>query len=176
MSWLEEQRTRGIRPFPVERLAVRVGLDPGDRELTGKLALRLGMDRGWVRRCRALGLTEDQADVWAAKLGFTLGEVWPAWWTGLRGIALVNANRLTCRSGHPLDTVDSAGWRRCSTCRRAQWRQAKKSRKILVSGLVDATRQQRALPAVFDAGMAQMHGSRERLVALLPPDLVALDR
>lgn len=32
-------------------------------------------------------------------------------------------------------------------------------------------RQHRALGLLLDDGMAQMHGSRERLVTLLPPDL-----
>lgn len=118
-----------LRPFPVAALARALGLDPAD---TGRLALRLGMNRRTVARARPVGLTVVQADEWALRAGLLPGEVWPAWnRVELRGVALVNAAKETCGSGHPLDRVDAAGARRCTPCPRAavaRYRQ----RKMLV--------------------------------------------
>lgn len=143
MSWLSDRlETRGTRrPYPVADLAAALGLRAEDPRLTSKLALTLGLNRGWVLRCRRLGLTEQQADEWATRAGIHPGDVWPRWFDGLRGAALVNANRSTCPRGHPYDRVDSQGRRRCSTCHNENVRRYKKSKKTqvaaVITGLID---------------------------------------
>lgn len=172
-TWLERQRARGPRPFPVAPLARLMGLDPDD---TGTLARQLHLHRATVARYRALGLTDTQADEWATRAGLWPGEVWPWWERALRGVALVNAGKETCRLGHPLNRVDSAGRRRCEPCPLAAFKRYRK-RKSLATTVIEPGWTQagrvRAPLMLLDGGMAQMQGSRERLTTLLPPDLSA---
>jgi hypothetical protein len=51
-------------------------LDPAD---TLGLSQAVGVGRRWVRRYRAAGLTERQADGWATRCGLHPLEVWPDW-------------------------------------------------------------------------------------------------
>lgn len=173
MSWLSERtQQRRARPYRVADLAEAIGLNPGDPKLTSQLVRRLGMSRGWVLRCRTLGLTEAQADEWAIRAGIHPGDVWDRWYDGLKGVALVNANRKTCPDGHPYDRVDSNGFRRCSACWRAQWRRYKKSRKPLVTGLLDAPPNERApLVLCSDPMEPATRAPRERVVAAVPVDI-----
>lgn len=165
-SWLEQQRARGtLRPYPVSALARAVGLDPVDPELTGRLALRLSLNRRSVARYRALGLTADQADEWAVRAGFNPGEVWDHWWTNLRGMALVNAGKEMCRDGHPLDRLDAAGFRRCGPCPRAAVKRYRE-RKSQARTLIVPAASHRASLVVLDGVV-----KREKLITYLPPDV-----
>jgi len=135
MSWLTERaaRRRQPRPYAVADLAAALGLNPADDRLTSQLVHALDMSRGWVLRCRTLGLTEAQADEWAIRCGIHPGDVWPRWGDNLRGVALVNANRKQCPKGHQYDRVDANGRRRCSECLRdntAHWRKSRKTQAI----------------------------------------------
>lgn len=64
------------RPYDVAALARVLGINPAD---THALATRLGIGRRWVRRYRAAGLTERQADTWATRAGLHALDVWPTW-------------------------------------------------------------------------------------------------
>lgn len=157
MSWLDErlEAPRARRPFPVDALAVRLGIPRDDATLVARLALRLDMDAGWVHRCRRLGLTLGQADEWATRVGLHPANVWPAYARELYGAALANANRLTCRCGRCYDLVDSYGFRRCSVCWREAKRRHKKSVNVQVTALFSRTRvharHQQFTVAVMDA-------------------------
>lgn len=169
-SWLEQQRSRGtLRPYPVATLARKMGLDPANRELTGQLSLRLNLSRQSVGRYRELGLTDGQADEWAVRAGLNPGEVWDHWWANLRGMALVNAGKETCREGHPLDRVDAAGFRRCGPCPLAAVKRCRE-RKILVAGLIAQATSHRASLVCLAGGVAE---KRTKLIAYVPPDLCA---
>lgn len=135
-SWLARQLERP-RPYPVDRLAVAVGLHLSDPHLTSKLAITLGMNRGWVRRCRTLGLDEEQADRWACRAGIHPADVWPRFGE-LRGMAAVNAHKARCPKGHRYDAVDAHGRRRCSACRLVTLRRyrAKKLGKTQVTAAI----------------------------------------
>lgn len=159
MSWLTTQMERRRKPYPVAPLAEALGLRLDDPHLTGRLALHLDMNRGWVRRCRRLGLTAEQADVWAARAGLPSSYVWPAIASDLRGAALINANKLACPHGGSYTWVDAEGARRCSC------------RKILVNTQVSGPNAERAPLALFTPPMAERHGNRERLNTNLPPDV-----
>ncbi len=135
MSWLSDRLSAGgaTRPFPVGPLAGRLGIRADDPELVARLAVRLDLNAGWVRRCRALGLTLAQADEWATRAGLHPAEVWASWMSDLRGIALVNANRTHCLCGRRYDRVDSLGRRRCSLCWYAAMNRLNKIRKAQVA-------------------------------------------
>lgn len=164
MSWLEQQRARAtLRPYPVSALARVLGLDPED---TGNLSLQLRLNRRTVNRYRALGLTGDQADEWACRAGLNPGEVWDHWWANLRGMALVNAGKETCREGHPLDRLDAAGRRRCTPCPRAAARRYRE-RKSLLLGVMTHSGTRRASVVWLDGRMAQ----RERVTAYVQPEV-----
>lgn len=123
---------RQPRPFTVTALARAVGIDPAH---TSRLALRLRIDRRNIMRYRAWGLTVQQADEWAAKVGLHPAEIWPLWdeLDRLRGAALTNAAKEACGHGHPLDRTDSAGDRRCSTCPAANARRYRITKKAQVT-------------------------------------------
>ena len=108
------------RPYPIEPLAHELGIDPAN---TTQLARRLGIARRWVSHYRTLGLTEHQADLWACRAGLVPQLVWDNWENptddlleGLYGAALDNALKTSCPRGHPYDTLDSLGFRRCRRC------------------------------------------------------------
>lgn len=125
---------REARPWPLAPLARRLGIPVGS---TAVLAVRLGRDRRTIMRYRAWGLTTRQADEWCTAVDVNPAEVWPAWTDPtLRGVALVNAARETCRRGHPLDGVNARGERTCSTCLVDAVRRyrAKKSAKAQLMG------------------------------------------
>lgn len=80
-TWTEKRARMRPRPYLIEPLVVAIGLDPGDPRLTSRLVAVLGIDRGWVRRCRQVGgLTAQGADRWASRAGLHPGIVWPQWW------------------------------------------------------------------------------------------------
>lgn len=64
------------RPHSVAALAHELGIDPAD---TARLARALGIGRRWIRRYRAVGLTDRQAEAWATRVGLHPLEVWPDW-------------------------------------------------------------------------------------------------
>lgn len=155
-SWLSERagRRERPRPYPVTDLAVAIGLRPDDPRLTSQLVAALGMSRGWVLRCRTLGLSETQADEWATRAGVHPMSIWPRWGSGLRGLALVEANRDRCRCGRPYDRRDSRGRRVCRACGRervARFRE--KSRNSLVVAVVTVPPDHRAPLVALDAHM-----------------------
>lgn len=110
------------RPFPVAPLARRLGISVGGPRWAAQLSDAVGVDRRWIYRYREWGLTRRQADEWATRAGVHPAEVWATWddLDRLRGAALRNASKETCGHGHPLDAVDSRGFRFCTVCRRAQ--------------------------------------------------------
>lgn len=116
--------------YPLEPLAQAAGVtlgqigahQPGDHP-TGMAALaeRLGVSTTTLKRARRHGLTDIQADAWACALGYNAALVWgDRWWAGapenLFGTAAANDAKDTCPQGHPYDTIDITGARRCSTC------------------------------------------------------------
>ncbi len=118
--------------FPLEPLATAAGItlgltgghQPGD-PLSGltALATRLDTSTSTLKRARAAGLTDTQADRWACALGKLPTEIWGnAWWTGidgddpLHGVAAVNDAKETCPKGHAYDRINTRGARSCSTC------------------------------------------------------------
>lgn len=132
MSWLSARQAQlRHRPrWPLAPLMRAAGLAP---DAVSDLAVRLDVDRGWLQRLKHLGLSDEQADQWATRLGLHPTLIWPEWDAGLTGAALaavLNATaRTTCPHGHPYDGIDSRGWRICRTCRRQQTRQAMKKHR-----------------------------------------------
>lgn len=169
-SWLDEQRARGtLRPYPVPTLARTMGLDLTDRELTGRLALQLRLNRRTVARYAGLGLTSTQADEWACRAGLNPGEVWDHWWTNLRGMALVNAGKETCRAGHRLDRLDAAGRRRCGPCPLAAARRYRERKNLVIAVMIRPVTHRASL-ALLDGGMEERR-KRAQLITYLPSDL-----
>lgn len=167
MSWLEEARSRStLRPFAVAPLARRLGLEAAD---TAALALRLGLNRGTVKRYRALGLTLGQADEWAYRVDLHPGSVWVHWGrVDLRGVSLVAAGRESCPAGHALVRVDSEGARRCEPCPRAAAKRYRERKLLLAAPMTrDGTR--RAPVIWLGDGMAQ----RERVTAYVTSEVSA---
>lgn len=132
MTWLQTRRDQlKHRPrWPLAPLMAAAGLTP---DAVSELAVRLDVDRGWLQRLKHLGLSDEQADAWATRLGWHPSLVWPEWDSGLTGAALaavLNASqRTTCPQGHEYDALDNRGWRRCSTCHRQSARQSAKKQR-----------------------------------------------
>lgn len=135
LSWLTDraQHRKAPRPYTVDALAVAIGLNPNDDRLTSQLVTELQLSRGWVLRCRTLGLTYWQADDWATRAGIHPTRAWPRFADDLHGVALVNANKQTCVRGHPLDRVNTRGERYCSVCHLHVVARYKKTRKSLLT-------------------------------------------
>ena len=171
MSWLDDQRARGtLRPYPVATLARTMGLDLTDRELTGRLALQLRLNRRTVARYAGLGLTSTQADEWACRAGLNPGEVWDHWWTNLRGMALVNAGKETCRVGHPLDRLDAAGRRRCGPCPLAAAKRYRERKNLVIAVMIRPVTHRASL-TVLGGGM-EAQPKRQALISHMPPEMI----
>lgn len=116
--------------FPFEPLAAAAGVtlgqiggqtrsgDHGPRNGYAGLEVLLGASRTTLRRWRQRGLTVDQADDLAGKLGLLPHEVWPDWYRiiALPPAGAVNAVKTHCPQGHPYTHTDAAGDRRCRWC------------------------------------------------------------
>jgi hypothetical protein len=131
--------------YPVEHLARAAGIPLGqiggqqpDQPTSGTFALadRLGTSPRQIRRWRATGLTETQADRLACRLGQHPSQVWPSWSTDiddplddLHGTAHDNATKTHGPQGHPYDHLDNRGRRRCRTCRAQTAKKCRENRK-----------------------------------------------
>ena len=61
------------RPYALDRLLDAVGMS------SGELGAHVFASGSTVRRVGAEGLTEEQADTWACRLGLHPALVWPEW-------------------------------------------------------------------------------------------------
>lgn len=140
------------RPFPLQPLADTAGIElgtigahrPGD-PLAGltALATQLGVSVSTLKRQRASGLTDVQADRYANRLGKLPWEIWGRlWWAGvegddpeqpLAGAAATNDAKTACPAGHPYDRIDNRGARTCTTCHAhaARWYRARRKNPAL---------------------------------------------
>lgn len=120
--------------FPFEPLAAAAGVTLGQiggqtrtgdhdpRNGYAELEVLLGASRTTLRRWRQRGLTVDQADDLAGKLGLLPHEVWPDWYRiiALPPAGAVNAVKTHCPQGHPYSGLDSRGYRICTPCKVAK--------------------------------------------------------
>ena len=95
--------------------------DHDPRNGYAELEVLLGASRTTLRRWRQRGLTVDQADDLAGKLGLLPHEVWPRWYSviAVQGAAAANAGKTHCPQGHPYSGLDARGYRICQPCRTA---------------------------------------------------------
>ena len=76
------------RRYPLGPLAHLMGIQlgrtggdrPGETRGLTLLAARLGVSRSWALKYQREGLSEDQADRYAQRIGYHPGNVWPEWW------------------------------------------------------------------------------------------------
>lgn len=102
-SWRHRRHARGPRPYPIELLAVAMGLDSDAHDFRSRLAVSLGLEASVVRRGLqdGGGLTAKTADHWAARAGLHADIVWPGWWDDP-----TETDALPGEDDPPLDEVD----------------------------------------------------------------------
>lgn len=129
--------------FPFEPLAAAAGVTLGQiggqtrtgghpRNGYAGLEVLLGASRTTLRRWRQRGLTVDQADDLAGKLGLLPHEVWPDWYRiiALPPAGAANAVKTHCPQGHPYTHVDGRGQRVCRHCNTTSVRQIRANRQV----------------------------------------------
>ena len=125
--------------YPLAPLAAHLGITLGQigghqpgQNPTGIAALaeRLKLSPTMLYRLRHHGLSPDQADRLACRVGVHPAMIWPTWWADtpdeIPPEGRRNAAKTHCPQGHTYDHVDATGRRRCHQCRAEQTRQCRK--------------------------------------------------